>query len=165
MLLQDVLDMLHDNPLDSTNRLVCADWCDENGHEWMAGPLRAGRIPLCHQDLIAIEQLKLCNHLPATWDKRFARNLAPVDNSLTARQYLFLWINLRKYRRSVSDVLIRKEAEKRHARYMALHEAGMVKPTYKPVAENNPTQEHFRKRRRTLKTNLQVKMAEMPLFD
>lgn len=162
--LSALLAVLHDDPLDQSTRLVFADWCEENGHEWAAKPLREGRIPLFPEDVKAVHSLKNCSYAPASWPKKFAHDL-PSEGSVTPRQYLFLWILLRKYRRSVHDESIRAEAEKRYQRYKALHEAGMVKPEFKPIAENDRTQEHFRKLRHTRKVNKSYKELEMPLFD
>lgn len=159
------LKILHDNPFDKTERLIFADWCDENGHEWAAKPLRENRIPLFMPDCIAIVELKNCAFAPATWDKKFARNLEPVNMSLTPRQYLWLWILLRKYRRSVRNQTIKEEAERRYKRYVALHETGIVKPTFKSDPLIDARDEYYHKRRHTTKVNKQVKSAEMPLFD
>ena len=154
------LDALHANPLDTSHRLVMADWCDENGYEWAAGPLRKGRMPLFTLDTQAIVALKNCNYAPATWDKKFASQLEPVEWSLTPRQYLWLWILLRKYRRSVRDAGIREEAEKRYEAYKSLHEAGMVKPS-----EPKPAKTRTGRGNQKAKASREVKSAEMPLFD
>lgn len=159
-----MLAMLHANPLDSVHRLVFADWCDENGEEWAAKPLREGRVPLQRLDCVAVEVLKSCRFAPATWDKRFARDLpndAGRGASLTPRQYLWLWILLRKYRRSVTHDAIRAEAEKRNKPYQAIVAADVVNPRDPNPMPKTRTGRAARK----AKASRKVKSFEMPLFD
>lgn len=124
---------LQDNPFQPVTRAVFADYLDEDGDMERAEQLRKGLIPLTEFDEVAVACLASCNFAPATWDKRFARDLASRAEAkppaLTPKQYLWLWVLLRRYRKSVRVERIRDEAERRYNRYVELLDLAWVKPT------------------------------------
>jgi len=126
------LQSLHENPFDPVTRMVFADYLEENGDMPRAELLRKGLIPLIEFDLMAVANLAGCRFAPATWDKRFARDLdtraKQEPPAFTPKQYLWLWVLLRRYRKSVRSTLVRDEAERRYDRYVEMLDLGWVKP-------------------------------------
>ena len=126
-----MLAKVHDNPFDETNRLVLADMLDEAGQPERADALRRGRIPLTKVDSVASVCLGNCRFAPATFDKRFARDIASLarqaNPSLTPRQWLFMWLLLHRYRRSVNVERIKVLAEERYPRVVELLDLKHVK--------------------------------------
>lgn len=123
---------LQDNPFDPMTRAVFADYLEERGDTERAEQLRKGLIPLTGFDEIAAACLCSCNFAPATWDKRFARDLgqraAEKPPAFTPKQYLWLWVLLRRYRKSVRVERVRDEAERRYNHYVELLDLKHLKP-------------------------------------
>lgn len=142
---------VHDNPFNETNRLVLADMLDEAGQPERADALRRGRIPLTEVDSVASVCLGNCWFAPATWDKRFAENIASAARqenlSLTPRQWLWMWLLLHRYRRSVKVERIKALAEERYPRVVELLDLKHVKVPErrltKPVAKDWTTENLF----------------------
>lgn len=126
------LQSLHDNPFNPVTRAVFADYLEQNSDMERAEQLRKGLIPLTEYDLMAVSYLANCNFAPATWDKRFARDLAARAESrppaFTPKQYLWLWVLLRRYRKSVGSARVREDAERRYDRYVDMLDLGWIKP-------------------------------------
>lgn len=134
---------LQDNPFSKVIRDIFADWLSEHGDMEREAILRAGNIPLTELDESAVRQLMYSRIPRSSFDKRFSRNVASkVDMDLTPwltpKQYLWLWVMLHRYRRSVKDAGIRGEAERRYDDYIKLLDMAWLKPN---------------KRRRTKKTS------------
>lgn len=164
---QPLLDELHNNPFSKDVRLVLADILDESGDTERAEILRRGNIPLFAEDQAAAIALGNCNFAPATFDKKFARDIAtrakgyvecgtcygradgdvyrgrtngvPCPDckgtgrsdriaDLTPKMWLWLWVILHRYRRSVKDKAIRKLAESRYNRSVELLDVKHLKP-------------------------------------
>ena len=119
-----MLAVVHDDPFNETNRLILSDMLDEAGQPERADALRRGRIPLTEVDSVASVCLENCRFAPATWDKRFARDIASAARqehpSLTPRQWLWMWVLLHRYRRSVNVERIKVLAEERHEKFRPL---------------------------------------------
>ena len=126
-----MLAVVHNDPFNETNRLVLADMLDEAGQPERADALRRGRIPLTETDSVASVCLGNCRFAPATFDKRFARDIASLarqaNPSLTPRQWLFMWLLLHRYRRSVNVELIKVLAAERYPRVVELLDLKHVK--------------------------------------
>lgn len=126
-----MLAVVHDDPFNETNRLVLADMLDEAGQPERAEALRRGRIPLTEVDSVASVCLGNCRFAPATFDKRFAGDIysrARQENpSLTPRQWLFMWLLLHRYRRSVNVERIKVLAAERYPRVVELLDLKRVK--------------------------------------
>ena len=130
---------IQDNPLDKTTAAVFADWMEENGGDLRrVEQLRKGLIPLTREDEIAVQVLGYCNFAPATFDKKFTsdlcarrekmrKNREPV--AVTPKQYIWLWVLLWRYRRSVKPERFIEEAERRYNRYARLLDL----PRFKPI--------------------------------
>lgn len=122
---------VHDNPFNETNRLVLADMLDETGQPEKADALRRGRIPLTEVDSVASVCLGNCRFAPATFDKRFAGDIysrARKENpSFTPRQWLWMWLLLHRYRRSVNVERIKALAAERYPRLVELLDLKHVK--------------------------------------
>ena len=127
-----MLAVVHDDPFNETNRIVLADMLDEDGQPERAEALRRGRIPLTEVDSVAAMCLGNCRFAPATFDKRFAGDIysrARQENpSLTPRQWLFMWLLLHRYRRSVNVERIKVLAAERYPRVMELLDLKHLKP-------------------------------------
>jgi len=123
---------LHEDPFDPTTRAVFADYLEERGDTERAEQLRKGLIPLTGFDDMAVECLTSCNFAPATWDKRFASDLGAraleKPPAFTPKQYLWMWVLLRRYRKSVRVKRVRDEAERRYNRYVELLDLKHLKP-------------------------------------
>ena len=138
-----MLAKVHDDPFNETNRLVLADMLDEAGQPERAEALRRGRIPLTEVDSVASVCLGNCRFAPATFDKRFAGDIysrARQENpSLTPRQWLWMWLLLHRYRRSVNVERIKVLAAERYPRVVELLDLNPVKlperRLTKPVAK------------------------------
>ena len=134
---------VHDNPFNETNRLVLADMLDEAGQPEKADALRRGRIPLTEVDSVASVCLGNCRFAPATFDKRFAGDIysrARKENpSFTPRQWLWMWLLLHRYRRSVNVERIKALAAERYPRVVELLDLKRLKlperRLTKPVAK------------------------------
>lgn len=125
---------LHDDPFDAATKLVFADWLEEHGDDpARAAQLRKGLVPLTGFDEVAVADLASCRFAPATWDKRFARSLYDLcteerPHAVTPRQYCWLWVTLRRYRKSVRTARVKTEAEERYDRYVKLLDLAWLKP-------------------------------------
>ena len=119
-----MLAKVHDDPFNETNRLVLADMLDEAGQPERAEALRRGRIPLTEVDSVASVCLGNCRFAPATFDKRFAGDIAAAarqeNPSLTPKQWLWMWVLLHRYRRSVHVERIKVLAAERYPRAFEL---------------------------------------------
>ena len=119
-----MLAVVHDDPFNETNRIVLADMLDEDGQPERAEALRRGRIPLTEVDSVAAMCLGNCRFAPATFDKRFAGDIysraRQEHPSLTPRQWLWMWVLLHRYRRSVNVERIKVLAEERHEKFRSL---------------------------------------------
>ena len=51
----------------------------------------------------AASALRSARYAPATFDKRFARNLRVESGKITDKQATIMWRNVWRYRRSISD--------------------------------------------------------------
>ena len=126
-----MLAVVHNDPFDETNRLVLADMLDEAGQPEKADALRRGRIPLTEVDSVASVCLGNCRFAPATFDKRFAGDIysrARKENpSFTPRQWLWMWLLLHRYRRSVNVERIKALAAERYPRVVELLDLNRVK--------------------------------------
>lgn len=144
-----MLAVVHNDPFDETNRLVLADMLDEAGQPEKADALRRGRIPLTEVDSVASVCLGNCRFAPATFDKRFAGDIysrARKENpSFTPRQWLWMWLLLHRYRRSVNVERIKALAAERYPRlvelldlkHVKIPERRLTKPTAKVWTTNN----------------------------
>lgn len=127
---------LQANPFDPMTRAVFADYLEEHGNGESdlerAELLRKGLIPLTGFDYMAARFLAGCNFAPATWDKRFVLGLSERANerpiALTPKQYLWMWVLLWRYRKSVRVERVRAEAEKRYNAYIELLGLQHLKP-------------------------------------
>lgn len=124
---------MQDNPFDADCRSILADMLEENDRIWQANALRAGRIPLTGFDEIAARELGNCRFAPATFDKRFARDIfsraAQTEPSLTPRQWLWMWVLLHRYRKSVQNDRVKAAAKERYNRCIELLDVKHLKPT------------------------------------
>ena len=142
---------VHDDPFNETNRIVLADMLDEAGHPERADALRRGRIPLTEVDLVASVCLGNCRFAPATFDKRFAGDIysraRQKHPSLTPRQWLWMWVLLHRYRRSVNVERIKVLAAERYPRVVQLLDLNHLKlpdrRLTKPVAKDWTTANLF----------------------
>lgn len=123
---------MHDNPFDADCRGVLADMLEENGRIWEPAALRAGRVPLTGFDQAAACALGNCRFAPATFDKQFAITiewLASKDEpSLTPRQWLWMWVLLHRYRKSVRNDRVKTTAAERYNRCIELLDVKHLKP-------------------------------------
>jgi uncharacterized protein (TIGR02996 family) len=92
-------------PYDKTRLAVFADWLEENGDPH-AEVLRRGRMPVDDADRMAAIVLQACNFAPATFEKRFVRNVCPglSDDStqeLSPSQRFNLWRLVWRYRKQI----------------------------------------------------------------
>lgn len=136
---------MQDNPFDADCRGVLADMIEENGKIWEPAALRAGRIPLTGFDQAAAYELGNCRFMPAAFDKRFARDIsnhaARDKPSLTPRQWLWMWVLLHRYRKSVRNARVKAEAANRYNRCVELLDVKHLKPINRRLTV--PTQEGF----------------------
>lgn len=136
---------MQDNPFSSECRNILADMIEENDQIWQAKALRAGRIPLTEFDQTAAYQLGGCNFAPATFDKRFARDIsgraAQAEPCLTPRQWLWMWVLLHRYRKSVLHANVKARAKERYSRCIELLDLKHLKPIDRRLIV--PTQELF----------------------
>ena len=128
-----LLEAVRDDPFSKTNRLILADFVEEHRPIGMAAvvSLREGRIPLLSFEIQCAKALGCCNFAPATWDKRFAYSIADRATSkydLSPKQYLWMWVLLRRYRKSVKDDEIKKAAGERYNRCVELLDIKHLKP-------------------------------------
>ena len=140
----------HEAPFSRSCAGVLADWCEENGGDlgqtW-AGILREKRVPLTTFETLAAEALGRCSFAPRTFDKRFGRSIADsvIDASvvrrwvpsLTVKQYLWMWILLRRYRRTVPKGEIVKEATRRYDKCIELLGIEHLKPLNRRLTVKN----------------------------
>ena len=148
-----MLAKVHDDPFNETNRLVLADMLDEAGQPERAEALRRGRIPLTEIDFLASACLGNCRFAPGTFDKRFAGSIVSVvrardeNPSLTPRQWLWMWLLLHRYRRSVNVERIKVLAAERYPRVVQLLDLNHLKlpdrRLTKPVAKDWTTANLF----------------------
>lgn len=136
---------MQDNPFDANRRGILADMIEENDQIWQAAALRAGRIPLTGFDSVAAYQLGNCRFAPATFDKRFARDIASAvaqdQPSLTPRQWLWMWVLLHRYRKSVGNANVKERAKRRYNRCIELLDVKHLKPIERRLTV--PTQEGY----------------------
>lgn len=136
---------MQDNPFDTERRCVLADMLEENDMIWAAKALRDGLVPLTGFDESAAYQLGHCRFAPATFDKRFASDIfnraAKKEPCLTPRQWLWMWVLLHRYRKSVLSARVRKMAEARYNRCIELLDVKNLKPIERRLTV--PTQEGF----------------------
>lgn len=123
---------MQDNPFDADRRGILADILEENDRIWEAVALRAGRVPLTEFDKIAAVQLGNCRFCPGTFDKRFAQRIFnsadDEQSSLTPRSYLWMWVLLHRYRKSVKNARVKIMAENRYNLYIELLGVKHLKP-------------------------------------
>lgn len=136
---------VQDDPFNADSRNVLADMLEEQDQIWQAAALRAGRIPLTGFDGVAAYQLGNCNFAPATFDKRFACDIASAaakdQPSLTPRQWLCMWVLLHRYRKSVGNANVKARAAERYSRCVELLGVKHLKPIERRLTV--PTQEGF----------------------
>ncbi len=136
---------MQDNPFDADCRGVLADMLEENGRIWEPAALRAGRVPLTGFDQVAAWELGNCRFAPATFDKRFANDISSRsvqdEPSLTPRQWLWMWVLLHRYRKSVKHSGVRTIAAERYNRCVELLDVKHLKPIERRLTV--PTQEGF----------------------
>lgn len=146
---------VRDNPFDELSKLMLSDWLEEQGDEPRyredIAELRAGRIPLTtEQDYDAITALMKATL--SRFDKRFisdAHRLFSRCQGVTPRQFLWLWVLARRYRRQITLPTVLERAEQRYARYCHLLD----------LVWRAPAQRHL-----TAK-NFKVEMSACTLFD
>ncbi len=127
---------VHDDPFCNISRGILADFIEEHRPIGIAAAesLRQGRIPLLSFEIGCAKSLACCNFAPATWDKKFSYSIAERATSkgdLTPKQYLWMWILLRRYRKSVLDPEVRKEAEARYDRCIELMDIQHLKSIHR----------------------------------
>ena len=136
----DLLRRVKDAPTSQAARLALAEWCDRNGSPHKGEMYRSGNICLDWFDDLARQELGHCqtgiNKDPVTLCRVLADRLSDWDmGCCTPRQYCYLWIYLHRYRRSVRNAEIRREAALRFANYCHL------------VGEKKQTRRRRRRRR------------------
>lgn len=131
------LEVIGENPFAAAPKLIFADWLDEHGEDAKAERLRKGFIPLEGYDRIAVVALSMCRFAPATWDKRFARNMAErlaeeekdrLFACVTPKEFCWVWVLCRRYRRTLRHDRAKEIAEARHNRYVELLDLSWLKP-------------------------------------
>jgi uncharacterized protein (TIGR02996 family) len=181
------IERLRENPLDRENRLVFADWLDENAQEGdglKIDALRNGWIPLWPLDIDAATLLARCHFTPGSWDKKFANGFlsGPMTISSTVRQFLWLWILTRRYRRQIgrmtNPVIVRSQAtavlvqaESVYVRYYELHKQELIflesklKGSGEPAPGGSNTYTTRKERERLARRAKELRQLDMPLFD
>lgn len=89
----------------------------------------AGTVPLDAVDQAAVRALDSVTYLPASFNKRFARDiqacLAKPEPTLTAKQYRLVWAFCWRYRRQIRDAVVLAVARK-----IKVAMDGAAKPLY-----------------------------------
>jgi len=101
----DLYAELRINPADASLRLVLSDMLLEEGFTDQAAIAglrneKRPKIPLADLDKQAAQLLAGCAFLPASFPKRFARNVADLK-TMTPLQYRLLWHFVYSYRRQI----------------------------------------------------------------
>lgn len=139
-----------ENPFDLFPKLVLADFMEENYPE--RGPqdaARANRFPMSKKTAQLIVALKECRFAPATWHKRFARDLptcdqvptTAIERSLSPKQFCWLVVLLHRYRKSNHYVATEVFAAKYYERYCTLLDVAtspITKRKYMPNWDDAP---------------------------
>ena len=136
---RSMLQAFDEQPFSKMRRGVLADYLEEYGGELgaeKAAILRNGDVPMTDFARNAALALGGCSFAPATWDKRFARDiysrvhaavLGGKVPSLTTKQYLWMVILLWRYRRTADKCYV-KWAEKHYNRAVELLDIAHLKP-------------------------------------
>jgi uncharacterized protein (TIGR02996 family) len=134
----DFIKQIQFDPFDETIKSIFADWLEEREDYVRAALLRAngrrkhGMIPLIGVDEHAAGCLGGCRFAPATFDKRFANDIAAKacekPPALTPKQYCWMWCLLHRYRRSVRVASIKAEAAQRYDSYCHMLDVARLKP-------------------------------------
>lgn len=104
------------NPKDAATLAAFSDWLEEHGRPDPATHLREGRIQPDWPIVQAAISLTCCRFLPASFDKRFVRNVCePLVHaqrtSITVKQWAWLWRLAYKYRRQIRNLEVRRYAD------------------------------------------------------
>jgi uncharacterized protein (TIGR02996 family) len=95
-------------PRDQTRAVIFSDWLEERGEMQQATALRQGRIRVDGATGGAMIALSQCRFAPATFDKRFVRQVCNhhayllPDASLTLPQWALIWRLAWKYRGQIA---------------------------------------------------------------
>ena len=128
---QALIDMIRENPFDKDTRLVAADWFEEHGNLPFAEALRVGKIPLFALEVEAVAFLSGSNMTPGSWDERFVRDLTSL---VTPRQFIWIWLLVRRYRRQYPSGAVKAYSE---ANYKRFHELQMQDLVFKESRPKN----------------------------
>lgn len=122
-----------EDPYDQLPKDALSDWMEEQGEDMeMVQAMRQGkdgdpgRVPVNDFDRGAIRELAQCRcRSHGSYDGRFARDIFQLviqlnRRWLTAKQYMWVWVLLRRYRKQVKSSQHRAEAECRYQKYCRL---------------------------------------------
>lgn len=128
----DLLRALFATPDDAATVAGYIDWLVDQDREKDATLLRAGKMPLTGQEILAAAALTACDYAPATFEKRFAREtltrVAHSERCLSPRGWALMWKMVGRYRRQIISQGYRKAGAALVARAKALAAPGPAFP-------------------------------------
>ena len=139
---------IHADPFCAITRGVYADWLDEHGDDKRALILRAGNMPLTGLDEACAYELAHCRFGNESFDDRFSKAIVEEYTSrtpawLTVKQWLWMWVLTRRYRKTVRNAGVKALAEKRYKHFCEVLDLDWLKPHERRLTVKNKARRYM----------------------